>query len=136
MIAFCKLISDVKWCWCTTEDQLSDNGDDELKNFVLDEFDQPERHRETRKDADSNTMGLRYPIWMTACSHKQIHYQLAAPGTREKDTEFVNLGALSQPMKEDKMTTLQRHPYLKYLSSQVVRYLQNFHYVKLGLQVR
>jgi hypothetical protein len=75
-----------------------------------------------KRGFDSNTMGLKFPIWLAACSHQLFSVELTSPGDKEKETAFVKLHSLSD---QDSRARSQ-HPQLKYLPFYLTRYLQNF----------
>lgn len=120
----------------------------------------PEEVASKQKGFDSNTMGLRFPIWLCACSYKQFTHKLINSGTKEKKSDFVrwvdmgfpappkketpasdssNLPTNSQTAKKAKqpvITAAVSHPpNFQFLAASLVKYLQNFHYEDLDLPV-
>ncbi len=54
-----------------------------LAAFVLKELHQPAEQLAKKRGFDSNTMGLRFPFWLSACTHTKFTYTLTFPGSRE-----------------------------------------------------
>lgn len=111
-----------------TESQLKVDGeeieeDSHLASFVLKELHQPEEQVAKKRGFDSNTMGLRFPIWLAACNHTKFTYTLTSPGNRERETDFVKLQSLASKTSSAR----SRHEPLKFLVHHIVKYLQNFH---------
>jgi hypothetical protein len=107
-------------------------GDDgDFADCDLADFFVPEYNLSVRKDREASTLGYRYPIWFTACRHKEIQHKLASPGSLEKKTQFVMLQSLSDPTS----TAVLAHPDLKYLPYYLVKYLQKFQNEALDLPV-
>ena len=79
---------------------------------------------------DRNTLGLRFPIWHAAISHRQFEYKLASIEAKN-GSQYIRLATLSDP----KSLWGGNHPKLKYLSDQIVKYLQNFHSEAFSIQV-
>jgi hypothetical protein len=115
-----------------TESQLKVDGeeieeDSHLASFVLKELHQPEEQLAKKRGFDSNTMGLRFPIWLAACNHTKFTYTLTSPGNRERETDFVKLQSLASKTSSAR----SRHEPLKFLVHHIVKYLQNFHSTSL-----
>jgi hypothetical protein len=109
------------------------SGDDDLfKDFLVEDLFEPEQRLASKRDTESGTLGYRYPIWFTACSHEKITYKLTSPGSKEKGSDYVRFAALATASRPE----LESHPQLKYLAGSVVKYLQNFHQHKLELEVQ
>jgi len=94
-----------------------------LRHFVVEELYTADEQLARKRGFDSNTMGLKFPIWLAACSFHLFCIELTSPGAMEKDTAYVKLQSLSQP----ESSALSKHPDLKYLPTYLTKYLQNFH---------
>lgn len=112
-------------CAVCAVESIAAEDDDGFKDFMVDELYVPEYQQAVRKDKESCTLGYRYPIWFSACSYQKLNHKVAAPGLKEKQSDFVKLGSLPE-----------NNPDLQYLPDSLVKYLQNFKYKSLGLEVR
>ena len=92
--------------------------DSNLANFVLEDLDLAGA-RETKNSLDSNTMGIRFPIWFAACNADTMEYNLAVPGSRKKATDVLRLASLSGDQ-------CKRHPDLKFLAEHILKYMKDF----------
>jgi hypothetical protein len=93
-----------------------------MVDFVPEDVYAPEEKLAQRRGLESNTTGLRYPIWFAACSYKKIKHTFKAPGTRQKETDFIKLATLDNPSSP----SLTNHSELKYLSEALAQYMYNF----------
>jgi hypothetical protein len=94
-----------------------------LASFVLKELHEPEELLAKKRGFDSNTMGLRFPIWLAACTYTKFTYTLTSPGSRKLETDFVKLQSLASKTSSAR----SQHEQLKFLVHHIVKYLQNFH---------
>jgi hypothetical protein len=101
------------------EIQRSNGGEGFLEDFVLEDFYVPEERLRLRRGLDSNTMGLRYPVWHSACRARHIRYTFKSPGERCQGTDFVKLATVSERSSN--------HPDLRSLPEALTNYLYKFH---------
>jgi hypothetical protein len=115
------------------EDQLEkeDPDDDHFKNFLKEELKMPEAIEAKKRGLDSQSMGLRYPIWVCACDHKNYKYILTAHGNRKWETAFLRIANLSDPNSFD----FERHPQLQKLACHLVKFLQQRYNEQLRIPV-
>lgn len=113
-------------CVLYTEAQM-----EHTDGFFWEEMHIPEAELAKKRGFDSNTMGLRYPIWYAACFHHHFEFKLVSPGTRQKGTDFVKLASLDLATSN----AITRHPDLVFLAAPLAKYLQNFHHMALDIPV-
>ena len=101
------------------EIQRSNGGEGFLEDFVLEDFYVPEERLRLRRGLDSNTMGLRYPVWHSACRARHIKYVFKSPGHRLKGSDFVKLATVSEQSSN--------HADLRFLPEALTNYLYKFH---------
>jgi hypothetical protein len=94
-----------------------------MEDFVLEDMYTPEEKVAQRRGLESNTTGLRYPIWFAACSYTKIVHTFKAPGTNKKESGFVKLATCDSP----ESPACQSHPHLRFLAEALAHYLDNFH---------
>ena len=115
----------------TGEELLKEEQDEHFKNFVLGELNGPEAIESKKRGLESQSMGLRFPIWIAACNHEEFSYQLACAGAKDRETAFLRFASLSEPTSWDR----QRHPELQMLSSSLVKFLQERYHDVLNIPV-
>lgn len=115
------------------EEQIKDGGDEGIcEAFFPEELHKAEELLDKKRGLENQSMGLRYPIWFTAMHHRSFQYQLTAAGSAQKDSDYIKLASLSDPDS----CARQAHPELFKLSDHIVKYLKNFHFDYLQIEVR
>ena len=116
---------------CVGEQILNGEMDDLFVDFVFEDLQKPQQDLEKKRGFETNTMGLRFPIWAAACSFQDFNTSLAVPGQEAKGTAYIRLPSLSNPQSKE----IQNHPDLKYLADHIVKYLRNFHSDEINIPV-
>ena len=116
---------------CVEEQILNGEMDDLFVDFVFEDLQKPQQDLEKKRGFETNTMGLRFPIWAAACSFQDFNTSLAVPGQEAKGTAYIRLPSLSNPQSKE----IQNHPDLKYLADHIVKYLRNFHSDEINIPV-
>ena len=116
---------------CVEEQILNGEMDDLFVDFVFEDLQKPQQDLDKKRGFETNTMGLRFPIWAAACSFQDFNTCLAVPGQEAKGTAYIRLPSLSNPQSKE----ILNHPDLKYLADHIVKYLRNFHSNEINIPV-
>ncbi len=93
-----------------------------FEDFFEEELDAPKTALFKKRGLDNSTMGLKFPIWLAACTHNEISYKLTSHGKAAKGSAFIRLPSLSLASYQAQLS----HQHLEKLSDHIVKYLQNF----------
>jgi hypothetical protein len=95
-----------------------------FRNFMIDELDLPDAMILKKRGLESQTMGLRFPIWFTACRHRQFISKLVSVGSKKRGSDYIRLSSLSMPFS----LAMQANKDLNKLASHLSKFLQeNYH---------
>lgn len=110
-----------------------DSQDDDLfRNFALDELDLPDQMISRKRGLESQTMGLRFPMWFTACHHMEFLYRLCSEGVASKNSDMIRLASLSNPAS----AAMQANKDLAKLAAHLTKFLQEQYHEVLAIPVR
>jgi hypothetical protein len=114
-----------------SEDELDDDVATVQERFSAQELSRPDQQLAKKRGLDANSLGLRYPIWYSACRFDKFVYNLTSKGLKERGTDFLLLQSLGDP--DSWANTQLKHPDLKALPSHILKYLIDFHSDDLDL---